>query len=235
MITMNFRAPNDRTGEILKTVTTTDGTYEVSEDEAGNTYCVEIMADGYFTDYFDFKMLKGRKKRDFYLTPELKANEILRIVMSWGEYPTDVDLHVQGINSDAGVHVFYSNKVYSKDGNNVVTLDRDITNSYGPETMTVLLPGIDFICWCEDFSGRRSNIDATDMGKSPVNIKIWKDDGNVYEFNINSSFNDRTYIWNIFKFENGQVTFIDEYLDIDGYKLSDGTLGTEMIPALLGL
>ncbi len=52
----------------------------------------------------------------------------IKIVLDWGETPLDLDSHIFS-NS---YHVYYSNK---NEGN--LNLDRDDTDSYGPETITI--------------------------------------------------------------------------------------------------
>jgi len=71
----------------------------------------------------------------------LAANEV-RIVLSWGENPRDLDSHLTGPDSAnsgdiAGddsnrFHVYYSNRT-----SDVAVLDTDDTSSYGPETVTI--------------------------------------------------------------------------------------------------
>lgn len=75
----------------------------------------------------------------------LQANA-LRIILTWGENPEDVDSHLTGpqpglavsdSNDQDRFHVYYSNPA-STDG--VAMLDVDDTTSFGPETITVYPP-----------------------------------------------------------------------------------------------
>lgn len=70
------------------------------------------------------------------------AGEI-RIVLSWGEEPSDLDAHLTGpggplqdINGDPLHHVYYSNRTYVAGTDTLAVLDRDDTSSFGPETLT---------------------------------------------------------------------------------------------------
>ena len=72
----------------------------------------------------------------------LGADEV-RIILSWGENPRDLDSHLTGpTSSNDGTasdtnrfHTYYSNRT-----GDVSVLDVDDTTSYGPETMTISPP-----------------------------------------------------------------------------------------------
>lgn len=70
----------------------------------------------------------------------LTTNEV-RIVLSWGENPRDLDSHLTGpmdgaISDENRFHLYYANR--SADA--VASLDVDDTSSYGPETTTIVPP-----------------------------------------------------------------------------------------------
>jgi len=62
----------------------------------------------------------------------------LRMVLTWGETPTDLDSHLL---TPTGCHVFYGQK-QCPDGS--ASLDADVTDGFGPETINVhtLRPGL---------------------------------------------------------------------------------------------
>ena len=62
----------------------------------------------------------------------------LRVVLSWGGNPDDLDSHYTGPAAEGGrFHVYYSEEEFV-DENNEAYLDVDDTSSYGPETVTVI-------------------------------------------------------------------------------------------------
>jgi len=65
-------------------------------------------------------------------------NGQLRIVLTWGATPRDMDSHLY---TPSGCHVFYGQK-QCKSGE--AGLDTDVTDSYGPETVNIhkLTPGV---------------------------------------------------------------------------------------------
>jgi len=87
-----------------------------------------IDDDGYIKTIFNFTVIGGlTKSYEVHVSPVLNDSEI-RIVLSWGANPRDLDSHFVGED----IHVFYGNK--SAKG---VNLDCDDTNGYGPETITI--------------------------------------------------------------------------------------------------
>jgi hypothetical protein len=59
----------------------------------------------------------------------------IRIVLTWGEQPTDLDSHLL----TSAYHIWYNNLTDS-DGSEEASLDLDDITSYGPETVTVFNP-----------------------------------------------------------------------------------------------
>ena len=66
------------------------------------------------------------------MSPVLPAGDF-RIVLNWGANPRDLDSHLRG---PCASEVMYNNKVCQA-GQLKATLDRDATQGYGPETITI--------------------------------------------------------------------------------------------------
>ena len=81
------------------------------------------------------------------LSPVMENLDAMRIVLSWGAQPEDIDAHLVY----SGNHVFFGAK--NGEGAN---LDVDDTNSYGPETVTIerRKEGEDYIYSVHDFTDR---------------------------------------------------------------------------------
>lgn len=64
----------------------------------------------------------------------VSANEV-RVVLTWGANPSDLDSHLTGPNASGGrFHLYYAGS------SDVADLDVDDTSSYGPETVTLSPP-----------------------------------------------------------------------------------------------
>ncbi len=128
---------------VLTTQTTGSGRYDAQEGlEAGN-YTVVVIdersgisdEERYTTTSFNIKVLGGITidYQNGYVSNEVTSGNI-RIVLTWGATPSDLDSHLVGPTSgDSKFHVYYANDVYGSE----VDLDVDDTSSYGPETITI--------------------------------------------------------------------------------------------------
>lgn len=66
------------------------------------------------------------------------ASSEVKIMLSWGEHPSDLDSHLVGPGTnDVDFHTYFGDKIYAADGINFVDLDWDDTQSYGPETTAI--------------------------------------------------------------------------------------------------
>lgn len=80
--------------------------------------------------------------QDLVLSPSTQGSNEIRVVLTWGQSPADLDLHLTGPNVDASrFHISYASKLNPAGtppaGAAVASLDRDDTTSYGPETITL--------------------------------------------------------------------------------------------------
>jgi hypothetical protein len=132
------RGLGNTSGDVLATaVTDSNGHYTVRL--APGIYYGELKKVGFITTY-----LVGVSADNVYNTNENEtairvaaANEI-RIVLTWGERPLDLDSHLVGPTPGGGTfHTWYGGRIYSV--SNVVydDLDHDDVTSYGPETTTI--------------------------------------------------------------------------------------------------
>lgn len=127
---------NNVTGNIVATVLTGgNGQYSFSNIDAGN-YTISCSKEEYISSSFSVICLGGQNSanQNATITPVLDESEV-RIVLTWGETPRDLDSHLTGpmLGSSERFHVYYANRTYSHDGEIHAMLDRDDTSSYGPE------------------------------------------------------------------------------------------------------
>jgi hypothetical protein len=220
MITLNLRAKGDKTGPILETYTANpDGTYSF-EVAPGSSYCIEVIADGYITEYFDYDIPDDAfiLTKDFVLSPAL-TDEVLRVILTWSDKPRDVDLSAEGMYLTTPLEIYYAHKSHQDDdGKDVAKLDIDKTTGYGPETLSIYSYNYEFVCKIKNFSK------DGDMGKAPVQIKVYHIDGRSWTFNIQDKGNPMC--WCPFKFVGGDVIILNEYLDESGNKLDGSGAGT---------
>ncbi len=73
---------------------------------------------------------------NFYLSPIPEAGQI-RMVLNWGELPSDLDSHLKTPEIEGQEHHIYYGNRGSSDSAPYATLDWDDVTGYGPETMTI--------------------------------------------------------------------------------------------------
>lgn len=115
------------------------GEYQLQGMEAGN-YCLEVLPSSesnYIGTYFNIKILGGRSigNQDGIVSSVMDRNR-MRIVLTWGQKPRDLDAHLQCNVAGENSHIYYQNKSFCYKDVLFSTLDIDDVNGYGPETIT---------------------------------------------------------------------------------------------------
>lgn len=187
-LTINIRKDiNNKTGEeILQTITTSvNGTFSTGELTNG-VYTGEVVSDNTIPTYFNFICLGTSNDAGVIaVTPLLNGDE-LRIVLTWGEKPGDLDSHISG----AGQHIYFGHRIGTG-----VNLDRDDTTAYGPETITLdfnkITPGIYkyYVHW---YSGSGT------WNTSGAKVQVYMGSNLVKEFYVPDSMTTSSGDWNIF-------------------------------------
>ena len=105
------------------------------------------------------------------------ASSELRIVLTWGNQPAELDAHLVGPLSGSGTfHVFYSDKG-SVTAAPYAQLDLDDTSGYGPETITIrrLNPG-KYQYAVHGFTERNSGTSAVLASSSRAQVSVYRGD-----------------------------------------------------------
>jgi hypothetical protein len=126
-----------RSGAAVSSIkTTATGKYRFTGLAAG-TYSITAATPKYVNGTVTGISVGGTEvaNQDVLLSPVGTDGEI-RIVLSWGAAPQDLDSHLVGPGGSGRFHLLYS-KRGSLDGDPFAGLDVDDTDSFGPETITV--------------------------------------------------------------------------------------------------
>lgn len=135
---------NNTTGEIIKTVITdANGNYHADDLAPGN-YTAQVVDDRELANEdlrFGTLVIVIKVMAQVVITNQnaTVSNNAgldidgMRVVLTWGEYPHDLDSHMQiDLNNGRNFHVYFGDKQGLD-----TDLDVDDTSSYGPETVTV--------------------------------------------------------------------------------------------------
>lgn len=202
------RGNNNKRGEIIvSTVSDSDG-YAYANLAVGN-YTGEIEKDGYESSYFTITVKPDNLFIQSIASPELAEDEV-RIVLTWGEYPYDLDAHLftphWGEQGDMQ-HIGYYEREDSY-GNN---LDVDDRTGYGPETITInnVTEGL-YKYFVKDFTNcSMENYSSTDMSYSDATVFVFSGSGRNAVFHV--PMGEPGVIWEVFEIRNKQIIPIQRY------------------------
>ena len=206
--TLRIRAgANATTGTVISTATTTStGDYTLTA--ASGTYTCEISLTGFVTTTFVCVSVGGRTiaNQNASISPVLSGND-LRIVLTWGATPSDLDSHLTGpTTSTSRFHVYYSAKTTSG-----VILDVDDQSSYGPETITVsqFLPGV-YRYSIHDYTNRSSTTSTVMSNDSAAQVKVFQGSTQIATFNVPSG--QAGNLWTVFEMDGTSKTITPKNL-----------------------
>ena len=218
-ITVNVReGTNNTTGEIIATFVT----------NASGYYCTTDLSNGYYTlEFVDNRSVPASSKYTTLVSNVtvvgnttvtcdaimsgglLPSFDTMRIVLTWGSSPSDLDSHLKIGDS---YHVSYSNK--NPYGANA-DLDIDDTSSYGPETVTIrsFHEDMTYNYYIHDYTNRDSTT-STAMSRSNATVKVYFGDTLYRTFTVPSGAG--TY-WNIFTYNayTGEFVVINTISNVE--------------------
>ncbi|MCK9618043.1 MAG: carboxypeptidase regulatory-like domain-containing protein [Lentimicrobiaceae bacterium] len=200
---------NNQTGEVLQT-TTTDyyGNYYFNNLKAGN-YTIESSGTGYVTSYFSAISIGGQNtgNQNGTITPQINPDEY-RFILTWGEYPSDLDSHLTGpTNESYRFHTYYQNLEFWYNNELYASLDIDDISSFGPETTTIynLQNGM-YRFSVHDYSNRGSTYSLS-MSNSNAQVRIYKGSDLVQTFYVPT--NTEGTLWTVFEIYNNNIVPIN--------------------------
>lgn len=183
-----------------ETVTSSSGRYSIQGIPVGY-YTVEASLNGFVTGYSNIIVLAQEAKDDFdfTITPILNEDEV-RIVLTWGEIPYDLDSHLIGKTPSEGkFNVFYADKVYKYDGIEMANLDVDDTTSYGPETVTILQNIYGTYTYAVHNYSNRNSSGSNALSYSGAMVRVFIGSRQVAEYHVQTD-QIGTY-WTVFQID----------------------------------
>lgn len=158
------------------------------------------------------------------ISPVMTNLDGMRVVLSWGEKPFDLDSHL----IFPGRHIYFD----SKEGTDA-NLDVDDTDSYGPETVTISKKhfGESYIYAVQDYSNKglpNSNY----LSASKAKVFVYVGSSLVRSYSVPAG--KRGNIWTVFKLNpNGEFEDINSVTsaNFNGTTLDVRDLATVIMPA----
>ncbi len=218
---------NTTSGSIVATATT-DASGAYTFTVAGGQYTAQVSKSGYTTATFTVVALGAstRPNQNFSITPNVSSSQI-RIVLTWGARPYDLDSHLNVPLGSGSAHVYFSHRG-SSTASPWAALDRDDMSSYGPETITIYAeqPG-DYCYYVHDYSDR-SSASSTALASSGAVVKVYIGPSLAATYNVPGGGGT---LWKVFKLNGTTITPINSML----YESSSGNVAHNSISPTGGL
>ena len=183
-------------------ITNLDGAALFETEVLNEKLKVLFEHEEYYTSNFEIEIMAGSIFFNrFSVSPKMRVGNI-RIVLDWSNKPEDLDAHFVKAND---YHISYRNKHEAAD--NAAKLDRDDTDGFGPETITVnkVDQNAHYYFYVHDYTndGEDGN---TYLAESRATIKIFdKVHGLVKVIPISLDvIGDR---WNVFEINQGTIIY----------------------------
>jgi uncharacterized protein YkwD len=145
--------------------------------------------------------------QDIVLSPVLGSDEI-RIILTWGQIPKDLDAHLTVPNSEGCRHhcFFWNREILG------ANLDLDDTESFGPETITITQRASGtYRFYVHDFTNCKSNT-GQDLSNSGASVKVYFGSGEPPAvFNVPAL---QGTVWHVFNMDgdSGQITPVNRMI-----------------------
>ena len=200
---------NNQADPVIKTTSTNGGGYYLFSNVAAGNYTVEASANGFTTTYFSVYCLGNTStgNQNASITPELDESE-LRVILTWGLSPDDLDSHLTGPSSDGSrYHIYFSEKTFYNYGSLAAELDLDDTSSYGPETITIygFNSGL-YRYSVHDYTNRDANASHA-LSNSDAQVRLYQGGQLLKVYYVPA--NEGGTLWTVFEIQNGQFVTIN--------------------------
>lgn len=153
------------------------------------------------------------KGMTYAISPVMQSLDGMRVVLSWGQAPADLDSHV----AYPGNHVFFGEKLGEQ-----ANLDVDDTDSYGPETITLQKKrfGETYVYAVHDFINS-TNPSASALGASQAKVFVYVGQSLVRTYYVPQG--QRGNLWTVFRITgNGDFQDINQLQGISGESAAIG-------------
>lgn len=180
-------------------LTNSQGKYSFEVLEAGD-YTITAEKSDYITEFKNVQFDGSAAEVNFVLSKTI-GNDEYRVVLTWGEFPEDMDIH---LFTEDGTHIYYGQQG-SLVSYPYIYLDVDDLYSFGPETITIAQLQSASI-YVNNFS------QYPDIKQSEAEIKVYNGNSLIKQYDVPSSgYGLWWYVFDIDSF--GDITDVDYLMD----------------------
>jgi hypothetical protein len=167
---------------------------------------VRVSKSGYVTSDIEVHFMAGTIFNNrFSISPALSPDR-LRVVLDWGSSPADLDAHL--IKQKRGRKQYHISYREMKSWRDVARLDRDDTDAFGPETITIDRVDArgDYTFVVHDYTNHHTS-NAADMYKARATVQLYMDGQLKAQFRPPRG---RGNLWSVFVLRAGKLTTVNK-------------------------
>ena len=171
---------NQTSGDVVATAETDQSGRYLVQASIGN-YTATVEKDGYVTNRKNIVVM-SESVMDQNVTMNPTGQEVenanVRVVLTWGDTPRDLDSHLLGPTIDGSdyFHVYFGDKRYEENSIKVADLDVDDTSSYGPETTSLYKKNEsgNYSFYVHDYTNG-GDVSSVEMSQSGAIVEVYLD------------------------------------------------------------
>lgn len=180
---------------------TTDHNGKISFEPTEDNYIqvVHFKANKFISCTFDVEIMAGTVFFNRFSASPVMNIDNFRVVIDWGKSPADLDAHFERTGE---YHLSYRNLKTLSDGRG--QLDRDDTNGFGPETITInrVEQSGSYQYYIQDYSNRNDKKSKV-LSKSKAVVKVYGNGQLLHMFKV--PVKQKGDIWRVFNIDNGKI------------------------------
>ena len=163
-------------------------------------YHVRVGRDGYIGSSYPVRMAWDENPIEYVIAISPQTRDY-RIVLTWGARPLDLDAHLMGPHPDGGrFHIWYRNRILIEGRD---FLDRDDTDGYGPETITIYKPASgEYLYAVHDFSNR-SDANSAQLSRSGATVQVYGENRLIATYTVPRDLHGN--LWTVFKIDKNHT------------------------------
>jgi Leucine-rich repeat (LRR) protein len=194
---------NTSEDEMMSVSSETGGEYDLSIESG---YYTLVLSGSNVTDASYNITITGDLTRDFTISAKIESGKV-RVILTWGEKPEDLDSHLKIVSGDREGHIYYHIKSLPNGDN----LDVDDTESYGPETITFNLDRDSvYTYYVHDYTNREEYGDSSALANSQAKVTVIvgsEGENLTFEYNVPSK---EGTVWKVFEIVDGEFNSINK-------------------------
>ena len=126
-----------------------------------------------------------------------------------GRKPSDLDLHVRSKYSNSDIHVYYEHMKEERNGLAIIELDRDDTDGYGPETITLRTQRNTPYVFCVQDYSNKADASSSSFAKANASITIYRGNELLESIYFPTTIYTTGSVWNAFVLYNNEIKLIN--------------------------